>query len=44
MNTINYPQRDDLSIINLLCTQDKDNIELAKMLFQGLYPNMTEAE
>lgn len=32
------------SIINLVCTLNKDNIELAKMLIKSLQPKVTEAE
>ena len=32
------------SIINLVCTLNKDNIELAKMLIKNLQPKVTEAE
>jgi hypothetical protein len=41
---LNLPQNEDLSLIELLLTQDKDNIELAKQLFVGLYPDMSELE
>lgn len=41
---LNLPQNEDLSIFELLLTQDKDNIELAKQLFAGLYPDMSELE